>query len=170
MFKKILLGALCAVALNAYANPETQKPLTQALQKLEDEGKIPKLERTDSIAGIDKDRNGIRDDIDTYILKNYKNEVQRKAVLQYAKSVQGYLTTDPTDRTAVMKAVDKNTRAMSCVFEKFDGTDDGPNGNIVDEIGRITMNTKTRLVAYHKFDSALDGSVISLPQRNYCDE
>ena len=92
MFKKMLLGTLCSVALSACgsegeaSSPETQKPLTQAqtLQKLEDEGKIPKLERTDSIAGIDKDRNGIRDDIDTYILKNYKNEVQRKAVLQYA--------------------------------------------------------------------------------------
>lgn len=178
MFKKILLGALCSVALSACgsegdsSNPATQKPLTQAetLQKLEDEGKIPKLERTDSIAGIDNDQNGIRDDIDTYILKNYPNEEQRKAVNQYAKSIQAYLTTDVTDELAVQEASNQNTRAMSCIFEKFNKSDNGPNGSIVDEIGSITTNTKKRLVAFYKFNSALDGSVVTLPKRDFCDE
>ena len=63
MFKSILLGSFCLIALSACGGeidssvPQNEKITTkeQVFQKLEDEGKLPKLERTDSILGIDKD-------------------------------------------------------------------------------------------------------------------
>lgn len=179
MFKKILLGTLCSIALSACGsendsslNSEPSKPLTQAetMQKLEDDGKIPKLERTDSVAGIDNDKNGIRDDIDAYILKNYPIETQRKAVNQFAKSFQAYLVTDTKDSIVVKEVSNENTRAMTCVFSKFNNSDIGPNGSVVQEIISLTTNTKKRLLAYHEFNDALDGTVISIPQKDYCDE
>lgn len=177
MLKRFLVGVFCTVALSAYGSEgKALVPLIketsnqhQTLLKLEDKVMNSKLDRSDSVAGVDKDHNGIRDDIDTYISKNYVNEEQRKAVNQYAKSLQAYLTTDITDEVAVQEASNQNTRAMSCVFEKFNKSDNGPNGSIVEEIGSITTNTKKRLVAFYKFNSALDGLVITLPKGDFCD-
>ena len=43
---------------------------TQKITKMEDSGELPKLERTNTVEGFDADKNGIRDDVDTYIKKN----------------------------------------------------------------------------------------------------
>ena len=46
-----------------------------------DSSEPPSLDRTDTIGGVDADKNGIRDDIDTYIKKTYPNYEQKKAVI-----------------------------------------------------------------------------------------
>ncbi|MND97338.1 hypothetical protein D3C80_896560 [compost metagenome] len=46
-----------------------------------------------------------------------------------------------------------------------------PNGDrVVREILSITTNTKQRLLEYVALDKALDGTVISLPSGDVCDE
>lgn len=47
--------------------------------------------QTESIAGVDADANGVRDDVDRYIDTTYAGQVNgdvNKAVRQYAKAVQ----------------------------------------------------------------------------------
>jgi len=131
-------------------------------------GEFPELDRTDTNSGIDNDKNGIRDDIDAYILKQYPNEQQRRAVKQLAKGLQAYLVADSTDSIVVKKVAHENARSMACVFSKFeDGI--GPNGDISDEVFAITTNTKKRLLAYYVFDKALFGTVTSSPNKDFCD-
>ncbi len=131
-------------------------------------GEFPELDRTDTISGIDNDKNGIRDDIDAYILKHYPIEQQRRAVKQLAKGLQAYLVTNTTENSVVKEVANENARSMACVFSKFeDGI--GPNGDIPDEIFAITTNTKKRLLAYFEFDKALDGTVTSSPDKDFCD-
>ncbi len=130
----------------------------------------PELDRTDTVAGIDGDDNGIRDDIDAYISRTYTNEEQRKAVNQYAKGLQASLLVDTEDKIAVKAITNEKARAISCISDKIPGGK-SPNGErVVREILSMTTNTKLRLTQYFVLDKALDGTVISLPGEDVCDE
>lgn len=135
-----------------------------------DSSEPPSLDRTDTIGGVDADKNGIRDDIDTYIKKTYPNYEQKKAVTQYARSLQASLLIDKDDKIAVKAATNAKAKAISCISMKVpDGK--SPNGErVVREIVSMTTNTKQRLLEYMALDKALDGTVISLPSGEVCDE
>ncbi|MFV5490807.1 hypothetical protein [Acinetobacter sp. ASP199] len=178
MFKSILLGSFCFIALSACggesdsSTPQDEKITTkeQVFQKLEDEGKLPKLERTDSILGIDQDQNGIRDDIDAYIKEKYKDELQKKAVQQFARVSQLKLAVNLEDEVALQASSHEADRAMTCVYKTFKSEPNIDASDVVDEIDNMTTNTKKRLQAYYKYSDALDGFVFTIPQRDYCDE
>lgn len=130
----------------------------------------PELDRTDTVAGIDADDNGIRDDIDAYIKQTYRIEEHQKAVNQYAKSLQASLLVDTEDKIAVKAITNEKARAISCISDKIPGGK-SPNGErVVREILSMTTNTKLRLTQYFVLDKALDGTVISLPSEDVCDE
>lgn len=135
-----------------------------------DSSEPSKLDRTDTIGGVDTDKNGIRDDIDAYIKQTYPDEKQQKAVSQYARSLQASLLIDKEDKVEVKTATNKNFKAISCVFEKVPNGESPNKGSIVEEILGITTNTKQRLLEYLALDKALDGTVISLQSGKVCDE
>lgn len=178
MFKSILSGSFCLIALSACggesdsSTPQDEKITTkeQVFQKLEDEGKLPKLERTDSILGIDQDQNGIRDDIDSYIKEKYTDELQKKAVQQFARVSQLKLAVNLEDEVALQESSNEADRATTCVYERFNNDPNIDASEVIDEIGSITRNTKKRLQAYYKYSDALDGFVFTISQRDYCDE
>lgn len=130
----------------------------------------PELDRTDTVAGIDADDNGIRDDIDAYISRTYANEEQRKAVSQYAKSLQASLLVDKTDKIAVKASSNTKARAVGCIFKKIPGGTSPNDGRVIEEILGATINTKQRMMEYLELNKALDGTVISLPRGDVCDE
>lgn len=70
-----------------------------------------------TVAGLDKNDNGIRDDVELAIFKKYPNAIKaRAAALQYAMTEQMFLTQVVNVET--WKAVaEENSRAASCVFE-----------------------------------------------------
>lgn len=115
------------------------------------------LDRNDTIAGVDKDKNGIRDDIDSYINIHSKlakfNEAQLKATQQYARSMQSFLLVDIQSRSATNKVSDENTKALNCLFQWFDLPP-----NYVLDIESLTMNTKQRLIAYDKYNQSRNGT------------
>jgi len=140
---------------------------------LERQGLIPKLDRTDTLGGIDADNNGIRDDIDTYIEANFTDPKQKAAVQQFARAIQAEVTVDYTDDFEVNKALLNGNKASSCMFDRFAETD--KNGvakyhPITQDIKAMTVNTKKRTINYWKYHSALDGSVWSLLKGDTCDE
>lgn len=135
-----------------------------------DSSEPPSLDRTDTIGGVDADKNGIRDDIDTYIKKTYPNYEQKKAVTQYARSLQASLLIDKDDKIAVKTASNTQARAISCIFEKIPSEQTRINGSIVEEIVGATTNTKQRLLNYIALNKALDGTVTSVPSGEVCDE
>jgi hypothetical protein len=131
---------------------------------------IPKLDRTDTIAGIDENGNGIRDDIEKYIVENYRDEGQKKALFQFAKTVQESLLVDISDMIAVKTVDIQDTRALHCILLRFDVKKGDENPSIAwEKIRSMTTNTKERLKAYLRYNKALDGTASSLPTRDTCE-
>ena len=77
-------------------------------------GKLPILDRTDTLAGIDDNNNGVRDDIETYIDMRYPTPELHKPVMQLAAAFQESLTSDHSDRELQRRIVHKRSRATQC--------------------------------------------------------
>jgi hypothetical protein len=79
---------------------------------------VPDQSKNDStIAGIDANNNGVRDDVEHAIFKKYINNTKiREAELQYAMTEQMFLTR--VFNTETWKAVaEENGRAQTCILE-----------------------------------------------------
>ena len=171
----LLLAALITLSLTACGSGgSSPTPLTDAqkIAALEASGDLPKLDRTDTIAGIDANANGVRDDIEAIITQKYMQADQRAAAMQYAFAIQAAMLADTNDKAAVKSISLKTSRASRCLFLKFDPTNDPSNSApfvAANELRSITTNTKKRLLAFLAFDKALDGSVLSGQKGNTCE-
>ncbi|GHS86784.1 hypothetical protein FACS189487_01700 [Campylobacterota bacterium] len=149
--KKIVFGAIAIAAVLVFAGYASDS--------------IPSLDTSDSLTGIDANANGIRDDIEAYIEKTYTDEKQRKAVMQFARSMQETLLVDMTNKEAarkIAKEVQKrDSIAMDCIFLAFDVSkgDENPS-KTWRKVRSMTTNTKARLKAHLAFNQALNGTVL----------
>ncbi|MCP4355781.1 MAG: hypothetical protein GY793_09170 [Proteobacteria bacterium] len=124
----------------------------------------------DTIAGTDKNSNGVRDDIDHYINKTYSIKSQYAAAIQEARAFQEVLLVDKTNIDEVRKVNRKLSRAMSCTYMRFNGNNNSKHPAAVStEIEDLTINTRKRKRAYREFSKALDGTAWSLPTGNTCE-
>ncbi|MDR0580051.1 MAG: hypothetical protein LBG21_05555 [Campylobacteraceae bacterium] len=168
MFKKIFMLVAVIILLMGCNSGSSDSNTSQNGEKPSDE--LPTLDRTDSLAGIDENQNGIRDDIEKYIIENYPDEVHKKALFQFAKTMQEELLVDVSDMIAVKKLSIKSSRAMHCIFLKFDVKKGDENPSIAwKKIRSMTTNTKVRLQTYLKYNKALDGTALSLPRGDTCE-
>ena len=178
LFKNSLLTALTLVAIHgcggsggAGGGEAAPKTPAQAVAQLEAQGKIPSnLDRSNTLAGIDADGNGIRDDVDAHILK--LSAVQQPIARQKARAVQAEILVDKTNIQAVREADLKSSKAMACSNFRFPGnsTADGKlRRQVDDEITSITTNTKPRLLAYLALSKALDGTVLVALDGDTCE-
>lgn len=135
---------------------------------LESAGEIPKLERDASIAGVDADANGVRDDVEAYIAGNYASEAERAAAMQYAKGMQAALLVDTSNIAAVKEVKRQMSRALHCVYDKFGGGTKQP-ATVNEELRAISTNTKQRLLAYLAYNKALDGTSWAMPEGDTCE-
>ena len=152
--------------------PAAPAPALSSAQKLADlerSGAIPTLDRSDSLAGTDADRNGVRDDIDAYLQRTYPDPAQRSAALQLARGLQASVVLNSPDRELNRVVGRQISRGTHCVFDRFNS----PAGRNSDRVGReleaMTANTKARLTAYLQHNKALDGTSWALPTENTCD-
>ena len=111
-----------------------------------------------TLAGVDSDRDGVRDDIQRYIVLTYPDQPEiQKALRQYAKAHQDYIlgADDPlkTKENAI-----KADKSIECLFSK--ATTDS-HSKIFDQIHAEFLNTKERILANSKADSHLSGQVFS---------
>lgn len=147
----------------------------QTISAMEDKGELPKLDRSDSIAGTDANQNGVRDDIDAIITARFTEPGQRNAALQSARALQSALTVDINDKSATNAASQAMMNATNCIYERFPVAQGAPvagattPGALARELEAMTTNTKTRLQTYLKFNKALDGSVSSIPKGSTCE-
>ncbi|MDR2906029.1 MAG: hypothetical protein LBU73_08760, partial [Helicobacteraceae bacterium] len=61
--------------------PVDGKTPLQKLTEMRESGELPKLDRSDDLAGPDVNNNGVRDDVENYIIKKYPDERQKRALL-----------------------------------------------------------------------------------------
>jgi hypothetical protein len=166
MFKKIFIS-MAAVFLLIGCGGDGGND-SQGGKKQSDE--LPILDRSANLTGVDDNQNGIRDDIEKYIVENYSDEGQKKALFQFAKVMQENLLVDVTDMIAVKKVSIKGSRAMHCIFLKFDEKKGAENPDIAwRKIRSMTTNTKERLKTYLRYNKALDGTASSLPRGDTCE-
>ena len=177
---KIFFTILSSIALVACSGGDSSSTTTAAtttipnvqttkekIQALEASGKLPALDRSESISGPDVDANGVRDDIDAYIAKQSYTASQTKSVQQLAKSVGNILRADTTSQD-VLRATDLDLqKSIKCMHLRFS---DSQQASIVGKnIEKMTANTKQRVEAYIKYQVAMNGKVLASPQGDTCE-
>jgi MFS superfamily sulfate permease-like transporter len=153
----------------------TASDVSDTIKQLEAEGKLPVLDTSDSVAGTDADKNGIRDDIDAYIEQQQYSPEIKAAVQQKAKSYQKVVTTDLLNQAAIDASRMSVQRSNKCMFDRFEASPLGADGFtdaslIMDKLKAMTLNTKQRLTAWYEFDKKMDGQVFSQVQGEPCDK
>jgi len=147
---------------DANSTKPAEKSMAQIVDALESSGKYPVLDRTDTLAGVDADKNGIRDDIDLYISKQEYSEKQKKAAQQKARVSHKVMTIDLKDKKAVAKLQDEFNRASACLFQMSYGQDGEISGpSVAVEIANLYANTKKRVKARMAFNHTFDGTTFS---------
>lgn len=78
----------------------------------------PGAEADKTVAGIDANKNGIRDDVELAIFKEYPNSAKTRAVLlQYALALQLEMTLPILNReTATAVVEDNQSKALKCIW------------------------------------------------------
>ena len=145
-------------------------PLTikEQIKALEDSGKLPKLDRSSSIAGPDINKNGIRDDIDAWIGALPITDAQKKAAEQAARVRQAELLVDLNDKAEHDRLGVMASRSIKCLRVVF--MPDYQRGyDLSSQIEAITANTKERAKQYIAFNRAVSGTVESSVAGNTCD-
>ena len=154
------------------SSPDAQPPSgnTNPIAALEAAGKLPKLDRSSDLKGPDANANGVRDDIEAILNKQYTAAAQNAAAMQVARSLQAVFDLPQGDRVAAKRVILLGSRAIMCVSAKFDRSAHATNPSVVTkQIEAMTFNTKARMKAYMNYMSALDGSVWSLPEGDTCE-
>ena len=177
MKQNLVLSALLALALSgcgdddkASSIPEENLTSTQIIQKMEQTGELPVLDRSGELAGTDANNDGIRDDIEAYIDREYVKPEQQRAVEQLALEFQKGLLLDMNNVVAVKQNMYEQSRAIQCIFDNFPiGGATDPN-DVVKDLIAVSTNTKARLMAHLEFSKALDGTVLSSPDGDVCND
>ena len=115
-----------------------------------------------TLAGIDSDNDGVRDDVQRWIALTYPNSQKTRAALrQYALAQQKFLlnAVDPV-KTANNSSLRGN--AVHCLFY-IRGND---ADIILSELRAVFLNTGVRSRAYLQADRHLSGTSRMLPPRN----
>ena len=78
----------------------------------------PGTRADDTVAGIDANENGIRDDVELAVFKEYPNSAKTRAVLlQYALALQMETIQPIINTTIVDKVIGEESRASSCIAD-----------------------------------------------------
>lgn len=136
--------------------------------QLEASGALPRLERLPMLEGVDVNANGVRDDIESHILRKYSDSSQQRAAMQTARAFQAMLLVDKNDAIALEAVSEAMSRTVVCSISAFPVA--GREGDAMfDELRSLTTNTKPRLQAYLDYNKARSGTVVTLPEGGACE-
>jgi len=141
--------------------------LAQQIEQLERKGGYPTLDRSTDIAGPDANKNGVRDDIEAWINTLDVTELQRKALMQKAKSLQQTLLVDLHDKDAVQRVGEELMASTNCGGDRF--TPYVEFSRLNGKIEAMTANTRQRAERYMQYNKASSGSVTTLPNHDTCE-
>jgi hypothetical protein len=112
-----------------------------------------------TLAGIDSDNDGVRDDVQRYIAMTYRDSAKTRAVLtQYAKQMQSALL-DASSKELSMKHADEYSKVSEC-GESILGFD--MSYKVEKDIKPIILNTDERNKAYFTYNDQLGGEIFFL--------
>lgn len=122
----------------------------------------PGVNADKTIAGIDANENGIRDDVELAVFKEYPNSAKTRAVLlQYALALQMEVVQPIEDTTITTEIVTEQGRADTCVADSLVPRKSPESGRIYSDIEKIDkyinlvkdkqLNTDARKIAHKDF-------------------
>ena len=119
----------------------------------------PGAEADKTVAGIDANANGIRDDVELAIFKTYPNSAKTRAVLlQYALALQMMVTQENLNMEIATAIIQEKSRAYECI---------GDNDKLRNFVDEKQLNIKKRKEWDEEFYSKV-GSY-SESEKNICD-
>ena len=116
-----------------------------------------------TLLGVDVNDNGVRDDVERWIYKNYEHPIERGIFMQSARANTSLLSTKPMHHQP-----NKNIQNVtSCQFYWIYKIKPSPFNKYElyehdDEVDKLQFNTVKRLVAKRKYEMSLSGGVYSL--------
>lgn len=123
------------------------------------------------LRGTDANANGIRDDIDRLIGREFsQTPTVKKAAEQKALALQAML--EATNKTEVFAAVEKLSRAGACVYKilpERTREQQKLRRSISQKIEALTANTRERLVKYLDSNRLAGGGYFAEPAEPVCD-
>jgi len=167
---KIIVFVISSIIFSGYSLP---KPIKQTKEVINGYTLPPKPDpkiNNSTLLGVDSNDNGVRDDVERWIVKRFDNKAERSIALQIAKALQKVVLV--TDEQSALEAMDETDRALDCrgyyfikhtkdmntyreaaIFRK--------NHKIFDsEFKDIQFNTHDRIKAYFSYNRNLSGKVL----------
>jgi hypothetical protein len=150
-----------------YANSEKEVKQAEYMTGLDKVPPVPdEDENNATLLGIDSNKNGIRDDVEIYIHKNFKGDdkyYERMLAFQYAWRLQYKLKFSRKDLELPMdhkKILSEHSNCSSYIknihfktYERY-----YKYINSIDKIDSLQLNNKVRIRAISLFDSKISGS------------
>ena len=140
--------------------------LKEVFDKLEASGELPVLDRSDSIAGPDVNANGVRDDIDRHIDNKSDTQPQKNSLKLFSRVLNSAMTVDTTDQNALREVANNINISVGCLHKNYPPE---KASSLLHEIRKFTVNTRSRFMAYMKFNSAMSGLVLKQAKDLNCD-
>jgi len=136
------------------------------VRALEAAGRLPTLDRSDSLAGPDVNGNGVRDDIDQWISQQDGTAPQKQAMTQSAQALQHMLLVDLRDDAALQAAAEASADAVACMYDQF--PDPQTPSIIGNRIEAFTANTEQRARRYMAYNARRGGTTTRMLNTNTC--
>ena len=125
-----------------------------------------------SIAGVDANHNGVRDDVEKYIAKTYADPAKkdtRAALMQYAKTLQAAVVDASTPSTATAAVAGQHLQELATAFQCLGARNSQDFAVVTSELRLIALNTDARRQAYLKAEYLAEAAVDQLQFRDPAD-
>ncbi len=126
----------------------------------------PKINNA-TLLGVDVNHNGVRDDVERWIYKTYRNPIERGIFMQSARAYQKVIV-DPKRAHETTRYIDD---AYSCeAYWTFKSQDNNKSfklymyRDLEKEISKIQFNTIKRYMAYQRFNAEFNGETFDSPK------
>lgn len=159
-------GASATAQISIGINDEEVKTLSRAIQKMEEVGARPVLDRSDDVAGPDVNQDGVRDDIAAFIAGLPATDQQKTYLMTYAVGIQKETTYTPGS----LADPDQHARDMAlatvCVLSSFEDLEQAVLYH--KQVQNYTANTKERARRLFEYSQSRNGTVVRLPSKDNC--
>lgn len=102
----------------------------EAFAQLEARGELPVLDRTDTIAGIDANQNGVRDDIEAFINSLPDTPLQKKRLYNLQRALNNAMLVDLKDKYRLREAANDVSRSVTCVSISYQNSATRPRRSL----------------------------------------
>lgn len=141
------------------------KTIVEAINIAESQPSAVKLDYSTNLLGEDKDRNGIRDDIDAYVSSMNLSQTDKMLIFAEARALNAVISINLSDGAQISSAANEIVRTTGCALKS---SASGSLITISKLLESYTFNTPERYAIYDRFNEAVGGRAYDLPEPSTC--